>query len=237
MTFRPLPILTVATLVALAILISLGVWQLQRRAEKHALLDQIETRAAAAPAPIEILLATGDYAAHRRATAQGTFIAGHEVFVFSPRSDRGPTVQGYKLVSAFALASGGTILVDRGWVPAEWREGTDVSAQQSEVLEIEGVLRPSSRPSTFTPPPDLTKRTFFQRDAAVIGKALGLSLTTTLVLEATAKTDGGPEPLPSAINIPDNHLSYAITWFSLALVLLVIYLRFHYVRERLKFRR
>lgn len=237
MTFRPLPILTVATLVALAILISLGVWQLQRRAEKHALLDQIETRATAAPAPIEILLATGDYGAHRRATAQGAFVPGHDAFVFSPRSDKGPTVQGYKLVSAFALVSGGTILVDRGWVPAEWREGPDVSAAPTDTVEVEGVLRPSSRPSTFTPPPDLTKRTFFQRDATAIGKALGLSLATTLVLEATAKTQGGPEPLPSAVNIPDNHLSYAITWFSLAVVLLVIYLRFHYVRGRLKLRR
>jgi surfeit locus 1 family protein len=237
MTFRPLPILTVATLVALAILISLGAWQLQRRAEKHALLEQIETRALAAPAAIEILLATGDYAAHRRATAQGAFIPGREAFVYAPRADKGPTVQGYKLVSAFALLSGGTILIDRGWVPAAWRERPATSAASAGKIEIEGVLRPSSRPATFTPPPDLAKRTFFQRDTVAIGKVLNLSLATTLVFEATTRADGGPEPLPSAVNIPDNHLNYALTWFSLAMVLLVIYLRFHHVRGRLKFGR
>jgi surfeit locus 1 family protein len=235
--FRPLPILTLATLAALAVLIGLGVWQLERREEKHALIAQIETRANMAPAPVEILFATGDYAAHRRATAQGAFVPGHEAFVFSPRTDKGPTVQGYKLVSAFALASGGTILVDRGWVPAEWRERPSVAAGPTDEVEIDGVLRPSGRPSTFTPAPDLATHTFYQRDAAAIGKALGLSLTTTLVLEATSKTDGGPEPLPSALNIPDNHLNYALTWFSLGLVLVVIYLRYHHVRGRLKFSR
>lgn len=237
MTFRPLPILTVATLAALAVLIGLGVWQLQRREEKHALIAQIEARANMAPAPVEILLATGDYAAFRPATAQGTFVPGHEAFVFSPRSDKGPTVQGYKLVSAFALVSGGTILIDRGWVPAEWRERPSVSAAASDEVEIEGVLRPSGRPSAFAPSPDLAARTFYQRDAAAIGKALGLSLTTTLVLEATSKTDGGPEPLPARNDIPDNHLSYALTWFALGLVLVVIYLRYHNVRGRLKFSR
>ena len=68
MTFRPLPGLTVATLVALAILLGLGTWQLQRRAEKHALLAQIAARESMAPAPIEVLLPVGAYGAFRKAT-------------------------------------------------------------------------------------------------------------------------------------------------------------------------
>lgn len=235
--FRPLPILTAATVAALAVLIALGVWQLERRTEKHALLDRMATRAAMAPAPVEILLATGDYAAYRPATAQGVFVAGSDAYVFAPRTDKGPTVQGYKLVSAFALVSGGTILVDRGWVPAEWRERPSVAAANTDEVELEGTLRPAAQPGQFTPPPDAAKRTFYARDSTAIGKALGLALTTKLIFETTTHVEGGPEPLPSKLNIPDNHLSYALTWFSLAIVLLAVYLRYHYVRGRLKFGR
>jgi surfeit locus 1 family protein len=236
MSFRPLPVLTIATVLALGVLVALGVWQLERRTEKHAFLARIAERSAMAPAPIEILLATGNYAAHRPATAQGTYIAGNQAYVFAPRTDKGPTVQGYKRVSAFALASGGTILVDEGWVTAEWRERADASAQRPDEVEIEGVLRPATAAGAFTPPPDAAKRVVFVRDSASIANLLDLTLKTPLVFELTAPTgENAPEPLPYAVDVPDNHLNYALTWFSLALVLLVVYLRYHYVRGRLEF--
>src|SRR5262245_21403804 len=97
--FRPFPILTAATIVALAILIGLGVWQLQRRAEKHALLDQIAARESAGAAPVEILFATGDYAAFRHATALGTFDHAKEAYVFAPRADGGPPRQGFRVLT------------------------------------------------------------------------------------------------------------------------------------------
>jgi len=236
-TFRPLPILSVATLLALAVLIGLGVWQLQRRAEKHALLDQIAARTEAGPAPIEILLATGSYAAYRPATALGTFDYDKQVYVYAPRTGDGPTRPGNKVVTPFRLTSGGTILVDRGWAPPDWPAVRDKSRPDPEgEVEVEGMLRPAATPGTFTPAPDLAKRAFYARDSAAIAAALGLTLKSPLILEATARL-GDPEPLPVEFNIPDNHLNYALTWFSLAVVLLVIYLRFHYVRGRLKFGR
>lgn len=234
--FRPLPVLTVATIAALAVLIGLGTWQLQRRAEKHALLDQIAARTNAAPAPVEILFATGDYAAFRKATARGTFDHARESYVYAPRSDGGPTRQGFKVLTPFDLASGGTILVDRGWVgEAEKQPAMRAKGQVKGEHDVAGTLRPPAVPGTFTPPPDLTQRTFYVRDAPAIAKAAGVTLLRPLILEATTRVEGGPEPLSSQINIPDNHLNYALTWFSLGLVLVVIYLRYHVVRGRLKF--
>lgn len=234
--FRPLPILTATTIVALAVLIALGTWQLERRAEKHALIEQIEQRAKAAPAPIEILLATGDYAAHRHATAYGTFDHARETYVFHPRADDGPTRLGYKVLTPFDLVSGGTLLVDRGWVDEAHKDpATRMEGQVAGELELEGVLRPASKPRTFTPPPK--ERTFFLRDAPGIAKTLGLTLKTTLIFEASVKAAGGPEPLPSTIDLPDNHLQYAITWFGFAIVLIVIYFRLHMVQGRLRFTR
>jgi surfeit locus 1 family protein len=235
-TFRPLPVLTFATLLALAVLIALGAWQLQRRAEKHLLLDKIGTRMASAPAPVEILLATGDYAAYRPATALGTFVYEKQIYVYAPRNDGSPR-PGNKVVVPFRLASGGTILVDRGWVPAGWIAARGEGGADPEgEIEIEGVLRPPAVPGFFTPPPDLANHVFYLRDSAAIAGAVGVTLKSMLILEATKRV-GDPEPLPIEFNIPDNHLNYALTWFSLAIVLLVIYLRFHHMRGRLKFGR
>lgn len=238
MTFRPLPVLTVATAIALAILIALGTWQIERRVEKHALLAQIDARSEAAPAPVEILLATGDYAAHRHATALGTFAHDKEAYVYHPRTDDGPTRPGFKVLTPFELASGGTLLVDRGWIAEASRD--PVTRKKGEVageVELEGILRPATKPGTFTPPPNAKDRIYYSRDSAEIAKALGLTLKSKLIFETTTKTEGGPEPLPSALNIPDNHLQYAITWFGLAIVLIVIYFRLHIVSGRLRFSR
>ena len=236
MTFRPLPVLTIATVIALAILIALGTWQLQRRAEKHEQLNQIAARPTAAPAPVEVLFATGDYAAYRHATADGAFDHAKEAYVFAPRSDDGPTRVGFKVITPLNLVSGGTILVDRGWVPEDKKDpATRKEGQFEGEVEVTGTLRPPPTPSAFTPPPDLATRTFYLRDSKAIATAVGVTLSRPLILEATSAIDGGPEPRASDINIPDNHLNYALTWFSLAVVLLVIYLRFHQVRGRLRF--
>lgn len=236
MTFRPLPILTAATVVALAILIGLGTWQLQRRAEKHERLDQIAARSSAPAAPVEVLFAAGDYAAYRHATADGAFDHAKEAYVYAPRTDGGPTRQGFRVVVPFRLVSGGTILVDRGWVAEKLKDPASREAGQVEGdIEVTGTLRPSSEPGTFTPPPHIASRTFYRRDSAAIAAAVNETLLRTLVLEATSAIDGGPEPYPSDVNIPDNHLNYALTWYSLAVVLLIIYLRYHQVRGRLGF--
>jgi surfeit locus 1 family protein len=231
--FKPLPVLTALTLVALAVLIGLGVWQLERRAEKHALIAQIAARAAAAPAPIELLVATGRYAAYRRATAEGAFVHPAEAYVYAPLSD--PTRPGFKVLTPFRLASGGTVLVDRGWVPEALRAPyLRQSGQIDKEIEIAGTLRPSASVNTFTPPPDLDKKIFYARDSAAIAKLLGTTLATPLILEASTGTPGGPEPVASTVDLPDNHLQYALTWFALALVLLIVYLRLHYVRGLLR---
>lgn len=237
--FRPLPVLTAFTLGALAVLIALGLWQLERRQEKHALLAQMDARANSPPAPVEILFATGDaFPAYRPATALGTFDHANEAYVYAPRADTGPTRQGFKVLTPLTLASGGVIIVDRGWVSEKQKApATRAEGQVPGEVEIEGVLLPAAAPRTFTPPPDLSTRTFYIRDTAAIAKTLGLTLHRTLLFEAKSRTEGGPEPMPTGRDIPDNHLSYALTWFSLGVVLLVIYLRYHYVRGRLKLSR
>lgn len=237
MKFQPLPGLSIATLIALVILLSLGTWQLQRRVEKHELLDQMEARKAQAAAPVELLIPVGDYAAFRKATALGEFDHTREAFVSVARTDNGPTEPGFKVLTPFRLTGGDIILVDRGWIPQANRpRATRLKGQSAGVVELEGALRKPSLGSSFTPPPDTTNRIFYARDSAAIAEFLGITLRTNLIFEATTKVDGGPEPRATAEKIPDNHLNYALTWYSLAIVLLAIYFIYHHRQGRLRFR-
>jgi surfeit locus 1 family protein len=237
MSFRPLPGLTVATLIALLILFGLGTWQLQRRTEKHALLDQIHARETLPAAPIEVLLPVGAYGAFRKATAQGTFANNQEIYVVHARVDDGPTRPGFRVLTPFTLTSGGTILVDRGWVDDARRDPSTRKAGQVEgIVDITGTLQPAGKAAYFTPPPDVAKRVFYVRDVGLMAKSYSLSLRSPLIFEVASGPVGGPEAMPSRVSIPDNHLSYAITWFSLAIVLMVVYLRYHQTLGRLTFR-
>ena len=236
--FRPLPVLTVAATLALLVLVGLGSWQLQRRAEKHEILAQIEARRAMAAAPVEILLPVGDYAMFRPATATGTLLHDDEAYISEARTDTGPTRPGVRVMTPLKLRDGSLIMVDRGWVPLDQRDpSTRTQGQVDTQLTIEGSFRRSAPGSTFTPPPDLKQRTWFRRSATDIAEGLGLTLRSPLVFEANSRLPGGPEPLPTAVNIPDNHLNYALTWFSLAVLLAIFYVRFHMVQGRLGWQR
>jgi surfeit locus 1 family protein len=238
MHFRPLPVMTVLTLGALIVLMGLGFWQLERRDEKHALLAEISNRMIAPAESVEALL-TNEYAARfRHATAEGTFDNTQEAYVFAPHNDDAGTRLGYKVITPLHLTAGAIVMVDRGWVPQEKRDPATRSKGQTETaVNIRGLLKPAVSPGMFTPDPDLAKRIWYVHNIPAIVAALKLKPATTLYLEASTPAPGGPTPISAEPEIADNHLQYAITWFGLAIVLVVIYFVFHHSRGRLRFGR
>ena len=238
MYFRPLPVLTASTSIAFLILMALGLWQLERRAEKHALLHDIAQRMIAPAESIEGLLIDESQAPFRHATAQGTFEHAQEAYVFAPRSDDSGTHLGYKVITPLRLTASAVVFVDRGWVPQERRApGTRLKGQPDGPVTIRGLLKTTTTPGLFTPEPDLAQRVWYLHDIAAMAAAFALKPATVLYLEASMATPGGPEPIAELPEIPDNHLQYALTWFALAVVLVIVYLVFHHSRGRLRFRR
>jgi surfeit locus 1 family protein len=238
MHFRPLPVLSVVTLIALAILIALGLWQLERRAQKHALIAETSHRMIAPAESIEGLLINDSQAAFRHATAQGTFENAQESYVFAPRSDDTGVHLGYKVVTPLRLTASAVVLVDRGWVPEEKRNSaTRLKGQIDGPVSLRGLLRPSVSPGLFTPDPSLVEHIWYVHDIEAMAAAYGLKPATMLYLEASTPVPGGPNPTADVPELPDNHLQYALTWFSLGLVLVIIYFVFHHSRGRLRFRR
>ncbi len=201
----------ISTVVMLAVLISLGFWQLQRRAWKADLLSRIdaaEQHPAIAlpdrPEPFAKVRVTGtlrpDLAARYGAEVRGTTLGQH-VIVPLERQGLAP------------------ILVDLGWAQG----GTLTLAETSGW--IDGYVRPPEHGGLFAAPDNPQKRLFYTLDPEKIGAALGLPRVAPFTLVAVGPSIQGrfPDPVQTLPRPPNNHLQYAITWFGFAVTLLVIF--------------
>lgn len=188
-----------------AVLLSLGFWQLRRLEWKESVLAEITARMAVAPGavPDEPTEAEDEYT---RVRATGELLPGElHVYTSAP-----PFGVGYRVIAPMALDDGRRILIDRGFVPIEAKD----AKRRTGPLTLEGVLLWPDETDSFISPPDREKNIWFARDTPLMAEALG---TTPIMIVASATDDPeGPMPLPAGVNIPNDHLGYAITWFSLA---------------------
>jgi surfeit locus 1 family protein len=201
--------LLVIGLAGLGVLISLGIWQVQRLAWKQAILTTIEDRIAADPVelPQQFDPVTDKYLP---VELSGTIGQG-ELHVLTSIRDIGP---GYRIIAAFTANDGRRILLDRGFVPAD-RKNADRPTGQAGII---GNLHWPNETDSYTPAPDLNGNIWFARDAETMARALG-TLPVFVITRKSSDPNTGVTPLPvDTASIPNNHLQYAITWFSLAAI-------------------
>jgi surfeit locus 1 family protein len=189
------------------ILLGLGFWQLDRLDQKQAYLADLEARIAAAP----VALPTQPDAATDRflpVITTGTF-TGQSLNVLVSRKQIGP---GVRIIEAFVTDTGRRILVDRGFVAEDARR----DAHPATATEVTGNLHWPVEVDSYTPAPDLTTGLWFARDVPAMALAME---TDPVLVVARSDTGGGVEPLAvDTSGTPNDHLQYAITWFSLAVV-------------------
>ncbi len=196
--------------VGTAVLLGLGVWQLQRLAWKTEILAQIERKilAPAIDIPTQVAPATHDLLPVR---GTGQYIGDHTVRVLVSQKIYGA---GYRLINAFELSDGRKIIVDRGFASVR----ADMPAIPEGSGQVTGNLQWPQEIDSCTPDNDLAANIWFARDV----RALSAYLQTEpilLVLRSSSFADDAATPLPKmSANIPNDHLNYALTWFSLALI-------------------
>lgn len=194
--------------VGVAILLSLGVWQVQRLAWKEAVLADIDARIAGAPGPVP---ATPDPEADRYAPVTVTGILGPDhirVLV----SQRGLGA-GYRIVSPLDTGAR-RLLVDRGIMPVE----SEAVPVHTGAVTVSGNLHWPDERDGFTPENDLDGNLWFAREVDVLADHFGAE-PVLVVARDLSVSDAPITPLPvTSEGIPNDHLNYAITWFSLAAV-------------------
>ncbi|KAF0123349.1 MAG: surfeit locus 1 family protein [Methylocystaceae bacterium] len=220
----------VATTLLFALLVSLGFWQVRRLGEKEALIARVEQRSTQSPQPIPpadrwASLRAEDYD-FMHVRAAGRFIGGRDALVFAAPPEGASREPGYWLLTPFALTGGGLMLVDRGFLPASKAGEAAIRAAPPGEATLVGLLRAPERRNPFTPADQPEKGVFFARDPAAIAGALGLADVAPFALVIDAAPAAGPDwprPVGGVPTIVNNHFSYAVTWFSLSLALLVIF--------------
>lgn len=229
--------LTAAAAAALCILIALGSWQVKRLYWKEALIARVEAQIAAPPVALESILpealgARGppEDPEYRPVTVKGVFDSGKEFFYYATLEGK----SGFHIYTPFILdgPSGAIVFVNRGFVPADRKAPQTRPGSRSEGrVAVTGLLRwpDTEKPNRFIPDNDAGANIFFWRDLALMRELAGLGKEKVLpffIYEERKKEEGEPS-LPvggvAIVDFPNNHLSYAVTWYGLALTLVGVY--------------
>jgi surfeit locus 1 family protein len=207
--------------IGMAVLIGLGIWQVERRVWKLDLISQVEQRVHAAPvsapgpASWPHINATDD--AYRRVRVTGHFLAARETLVQAVTEQGG----GYWVVAPFRAMEGFTVLVNRGFVPADRADAESRGAEPLGETTLTGLLRVTEPGGAFLRHNDPAAGRWYSRDVAAIAAARGIDEVAPYFIDADRAAD--PAALPvgglTVIAFPNNHLLYALTWFGLAAML------------------
>ena len=195
----------------IAILISLGLWQVRRMEWKAGVLASINGRLAADPIDLATIPGPNFEDHNYQAVRLEGATTGQELLVLAGRKGLGA---GYRVIAAFETAQGARIMVDRGFVSEADRR----NPRPATPLIIAGNLMWPEDADRYTPPPDLKSGLWFARDVTTMAQALDTE-PLLVVAREVAGDDQGVEVQPvDTSGIPNDHFGYAITWFSLALV-------------------
>jgi surfeit locus 1 family protein len=219
----------IAALIVFAVLVGLGIWQLERKVWKEALIDTLQQRLAAAPSALPpperwgaLDPAQDEY---RRVQFTAELLPNEEALVFTSGSAFRPDVSGsgYWVFAPARLAGGGVVVVNRGFVPEGRQDrATRTAGEVAGRIDMVGVTRWPESASWFLPQADPAHNLWFVRDPAAIARAKnwGEVAPFFIELESPVPPGGLPFPGPLKVILPDDHLQYAMTWFGLAAVVL-----------------
>lgn len=216
---RPATAAVAFVLATVAILVGLGVWQLERRSWKLALIADVERRIHSAPQPVpgpaQWAKTSPSLAPYTRVWIHGAFRPIRPTFVQAV-TEKGP---GYWVLAPLMTDRGFTVLINRGFVPAEARDR--LSAPPPTPVTISGLLRASEPGGAFLHRNAPTADRWYSRDVQAIARSDGLSGVAPYSIDADASPNSKAWPVGgmTVVHFRNAHLSYALTWFALAAML------------------
>lgn len=226
---RPVAGFSVFTLAMVVLFVGLGVWQLQRRTEKHALIAHLTERLAAAPSPLP---ARSQWSAldpandeFRRVRFAATYQQASDAMVYSSGSAVRNDISGpgtWAFLPA-RLPGGETVVVNAGFVQNTMQDRGQQDRAVArlitgEPVTLTGYIRFPEAAGALTPAENTAKRLWFTRDHVAMARALGWGDVAPFYidLEEPVPASGIPKPGPLEVHLKDDHMQYAITWFTLA---------------------
>ena len=214
------------------ILFGLGTWQVERKAWKEELIAALRQRASAVPVmlPPRAQWATLNSASDefKRVIFRALFEHSQEAFVYTSGSALRPDVTepGYWIFTPAKMPDGSTVVVNRGFVPQDRLDThTRGEGQVLDEVEVVGAMRWPEQRGAFTPNDDPQRNVWYLRDHRAIAAAKGWGDVGPFFIdqEAPSVPGGLPRVAPLTVQLRNEHLQYALTWYGLALVLVVVF--------------
>lgn len=221
-TFLP----TLITVPALIVLLGLGGWQLQRLQWKETLIVRLQTRAEQTPAALPTGALEEEADEFRAVTVTGRFDHANEFYLVNRSLNGNPGM--HVLTPLLRNDGAGAVLVNRGWVPFDKVDpDTRAKGQIEGEVTVTGILRFPKGPGPFTPDNDVEKNDWFYIDLDRMEKIAGADFENYYLMSGDKDIPGDyPVGAQWTLDVRNNHLQYALTWFGLAAALLIIYLAY-----------
>ena len=218
---------------AICILVGLGIWQLDRLSWKNALIGDIQTRLASPPVTLGTCLGgvAIELCNYRRITVTGKLMQDKSVALLARTHKKRA---GANVLTPLSLGTQGAVLINLGWVPQDYEL---IKLANDFFATIEGIVRTTTESrGWFTPDNDPASGQWYWVDLSALSEEMGLVLLP-IIIESEQSPDSGALPIggQTRINLPNDHLQYAVTWFGLAVVLLIsfsVYYRKYLIAQK-----
>ena len=194
---------------------SLGTWQLYRLQWKQDLINQISEGLKSTPTQYSQNITVN----YQRVSLEGKYDFKNQIYLYSLNEKGQP---GFDVITPFETKDKENVLVNRGWIKKELKKDLKINSSSSK---IKGLLREKSRKNIFTPKNDLKKNIWFSINLNEIKKITGKKFNKYIVYLEDDKIEV-PKPKKITIDLPNNHLKYAITWYSISISILFYFLYF-----------
>ena len=195
-------------------LLSLGFWQIYRLNWKLELIEQIENSLKNDPVELTII----EKKNYLRIKTSGEIDFDKQIYLYNLNDAGKP---GFEVINPIKIGDE-NYLMNRGWIPFEKKDLPEINLVDQN--QIVGTIMLQTKPSTFKPENDIEKNYWFTLNREDISKFTGRNFSEYVIyLNGDYKI---PKPRVITAKISNNHKKYAITWFSMAISILLIYLYF-----------
>jgi len=194
---------------------TLGSWQLYRLQWKKDLINQISIGLNSNPIQFSQKIKKN----YQRVSLNGKYDFSNQIYLYS-LNDKGQP--GFDVITPYTTLRNENVLVNRGWIKKGLKNNSEINNVSNNIV---GMIRLNKRKNIFTPENDVLKNLWFYINIEEVEKFTGKKFGKFIVYleDETTKT---PKPKKITIDVPNNHLKYAITWYSISISILFYYLYF-----------
>ena len=202
----------------ITIFCALGTWQLYRLQWKVEIINEIKAGLNSSPIKYSNLVKKN----YQRVNIKGKFNFNEQIYLYS-LNDKGKP--GFDVITPFKTENNDNVLVNRGWISKELKGKTIINTKNNSEQKIVGFLREIYKPNIFKPANDIENNVWFSINLKEINKVTGKRFDE-FVIFLEDDQEKIPQPKKVSIDVPNNHLKYAITWYAISVSIIFYYLYF-----------